>query len=204
MQPPNIRASDPHWFNADQDAAFFLLRIRIQGFVDQKFKQILHLKKNVYFWINNGNYLSIGQKKPSAPKRTLPALQNTKILTFFYFSGSFLPSWIRIQQLKLMQIRIRNLAKYIQLSASLSTHDPFDNKADDNMYFSCAFLSWPPLFFTYLQPLTFHKPVVMLRAANHSLLLGSSLLLATTRRRSIGALPLSILYLPSRRHLNFF
>ncbi len=30
-----------------------------------------------------------------------------KFCTFFYFCGSFFPSWIRIQQLKLMRIRIR-------------------------------------------------------------------------------------------------
>jgi hypothetical protein len=38
-----------------------------------------------------------------------------KILSFFYFLGSFLPSWIRIriQQLKLMRIRIRNPARNI-------------------------------------------------------------------------------------------
>jgi hypothetical protein len=70
------------------------------------------------------------------------------------------------------------------------------------MYFSCAFLSWPPIFLRIICSLTFHKPVVMLRAANHSLLLRSSLLLATWRR-AIGAPPLSILYLPSRRHFNF-
>jgi hypothetical protein len=50
------------------------------------------------------------QKKHSALKREHPALQKMKILSFFLFLGSFLPSWIRIQQLKLIriQIRIRN------------------------------------------------------------------------------------------------
>jgi hypothetical protein len=44
--------------------------------------------------------------KLSALKREHPALQNMKIMIFFYFCGSFLPSWIRIriQQLKLMRI----------------------------------------------------------------------------------------------------
>jgi hypothetical protein len=41
------------------------------------------------------------QEKPSALKREHPALQKMKILSFFSFFGSFLPSWIRI--------RIRNL-----------------------------------------------------------------------------------------------
>jgi hypothetical protein len=46
------------------------------------------------------------QEKLSSPKREHPALQKMKILDFFLFCGSFLPSWIRIriQQLKLMRI----------------------------------------------------------------------------------------------------
>jgi hypothetical protein len=52
------------------------------------------------------------QEKPSALKREHPALQNMKILYFFYIRGTFLPSWIRIrvQQIKLMRIRIHNPA----------------------------------------------------------------------------------------------
>jgi hypothetical protein len=42
------------------------------------------------------------QEKPSPLKREHPALQNMKILYFFYFCGSFLPFWIRIQRVKLM------------------------------------------------------------------------------------------------------
>jgi hypothetical protein len=34
------------------------------------------------------------QKKPPAHKRAHPTLQN---MNFFYFCGSFLPSWIRIR-----------------------------------------------------------------------------------------------------------
>ncbi len=44
------------------------------------------------------------QKKPSALKRKHPALQNMKFLNFFYFCGSFLPSWIHDP----LRIRIRN------------------------------------------------------------------------------------------------
>jgi hypothetical protein len=44
------------------------------------------------------------QEKPSALKKEHPALQNMKILYFFYICRSFLPSWFRIQQLKLMRI----------------------------------------------------------------------------------------------------
>jgi hypothetical protein len=36
------------------------------------------------------------RKKPSALKTEHPALQTIKFLNFFYFRGSFLPSWIRI------------------------------------------------------------------------------------------------------------
>jgi hypothetical protein len=37
------------------------------------------------------------QEKPSALKTEHPALKNMKFLNFFYFGGSFLPSWIRIR-----------------------------------------------------------------------------------------------------------
>jgi len=37
------------------------------------------------------------QKNPSALKREHPARENMKILYFFYFCGSFLPSWIRVR-----------------------------------------------------------------------------------------------------------
>jgi len=37
------------------------------------------------------------QKKHSSLKGEHPAFQNMKFLNFFYFSGSFLPSWIRIR-----------------------------------------------------------------------------------------------------------
>ncbi len=44
--------------------------------------------------------------KDALATREHPALQNMKILYFSIFVGhfSFLPSWIRIQQLKLMRI----------------------------------------------------------------------------------------------------
>ncbi len=37
------------------------------------------------------------QEKSSALKREHPALQKMKLINFFYFSGSFSPSWIRIR-----------------------------------------------------------------------------------------------------------
>jgi hypothetical protein len=39
------------------------------------------------------------QEKPSALKGEHPVLKNMRILDFFYFSGSFLPSCIRIRNL---------------------------------------------------------------------------------------------------------
>ncbi len=65
----STRVSDPHWFNADPDPAFFLIadpdcgsgfRIRIpdpdQGFDDLKFKKITTEKKIFFFfWIRNYN-----------------------------------------------------------------------------------------------------------------------------------------------------
>jgi hypothetical protein len=78
---------------------FFLLRIRIlfwiQGFDEQKLRKILAEKRTPKL-----------QEKPSALKREHLAIQNMKFLyffTFFFFCGSFLPSWIRIriQQLKI-------------------------------------------------------------------------------------------------------
>ncbi len=54
------------------------------------------------------------QQKPSARKREHPAIQNMKFLSFliFNFLWVIFASWIRIQQLKLMRIRIRNPEKY--------------------------------------------------------------------------------------------
>jgi hypothetical protein len=61
--------------------------------------------EKIFFWIKNNNLpfprppqrISELPKKPSALKREHPALQNIKILIFFYFCGSILPFWIRIR-----------------------------------------------------------------------------------------------------------
>ncbi len=61
-------------------------------------------KKIIFFSSKTIIYLSLGlhkgrpgyKKKPSALKRENSALQNMKFLNFFYFCGSFFPSWIRI------------------------------------------------------------------------------------------------------------
>ncbi len=81
------------------------IRIRIQGFNDQKLKKKLQLKKKKIFWSKIAIYLSLGLHKvcPSY-RRSLQlskeAIQHFKktwsFKHFFYFCGSFLPSWIRI------------------------------------------------------------------------------------------------------------
>ncbi len=52
--------------------------------------------------------MSKQKEKLSTLKREHPALQNMKYLAFFYFSGSFWPSWIRIHWPDWIRIRIRN------------------------------------------------------------------------------------------------
>jgi hypothetical protein len=52
--------------------------------------------------------MSKQKEKPSTLKREHPALKNMKYLAFFYFSGSFWPSWIRIHWPDWIRIRIRN------------------------------------------------------------------------------------------------
>ncbi len=76
--------------------------IWIQGFTDQKLEKNYNWKKFNFFGSKTTIYLSLGlhkpsklQKKPSAFKREDPALQTWNFLIFFYFCGSFLPSWIR-------------------------------------------------------------------------------------------------------------
>ncbi len=93
---------------------FIKLRIRIPdpdpGFYDQKLIKKLLLKKKLNFFGSKTTiYLSLGLHKgrPSHRKSLQPSKENIQYLktwkfwTFFYFCGSFLPSWIRI--------RIRNM-----------------------------------------------------------------------------------------------
>ena len=67
------------------------------------------------------------QEKPSALKRKHSVLKNMKILDFFLFLWVILPSWIRIQQLKL-GIRIRNPGAYTYLW----------QQVDDSWWCSCS------------------------------------------------------------------
>ncbi len=80
--------------------------IRIQSgsraLMTKNLKQITAEKKLNFFLIKNCNLpiprplwsMSKLQKKPASHKRGHPTLQN---MNFFYFCGSFLPSWIRIR-----------------------------------------------------------------------------------------------------------
>ncbi len=84
------------------------MRIRIQGFDDQKFTKI-YSWKNQFFFVQKLQFTypetfikdvqATGE--PFSLKRWHPALQNKKFLNFFHFFGSLLPSWIRIQPTKI-------------------------------------------------------------------------------------------------------
>jgi hypothetical protein len=87
------------------------IQFQIQDFDDQKIKKIYSWKFINNFLIKNlliprpPKRTSKLQEKPSTLKREHPALQNMKILyLLFIFCGSYLPSWIRIQRVKLMRI----------------------------------------------------------------------------------------------------
>jgi hypothetical protein len=92
------RVSDPYSFDTDPDPAF---RLNTDP-GDQKSKK-LTAEKILIFFINYNlsiprtpQRMSKLKKKPSGLKGEDPALQNIKFQNFFYFCGSFLPSWIRI------------------------------------------------------------------------------------------------------------
>ncbi len=123
-----FRVSDPHWFNADPDTdpdpAFFLIADPDPGSRSRvwwsEIEKIYNLKFNFFFsWSKIAIYLSLGLHKgrPSY-RRSLPEVQKMKILSFFFNllghfcspgtgSGSAICMRIRIQQLKLMRIRIQ-------------------------------------------------------------------------------------------------
>ncbi len=83
------------------------IRIRNQGFDNQKLEKIYSWKK-LYFFDEKLQfmYLSLGlhKERPSTTNRRLhtfkterPGLQNMKFLNFFLFLWLFLPSWIQIR-----------------------------------------------------------------------------------------------------------
>ncbi len=92
------RVSDPHWFNADTDAAFFLISIPNPdpGFYDKK------LDKRF-----SKGFIKARQASGDAfgpPKRTSSTSKHDISLLFSIFVGH--PFWIRIQQVQLMRIRV--------------------------------------------------------------------------------------------------
>ncbi len=72
------------------------------------------LKKLWFFWSKIAIYLHLGLHKTAKPlgevfspqKRTSSISKHQNFFTFLNFVGSFSPSWIRVQQLKLTRIRI--------------------------------------------------------------------------------------------------
>jgi hypothetical protein len=106
------RVSDPHSFfririqrsrlgtNPDPDPD----TIRIQGFNDQKLKKNCSRKKLNFFISKTAIYPSLGLHKvcPSyrrslqLSKEGINPLKHELLQIFYYFCGSFLPSWIRI------------------------------------------------------------------------------------------------------------
>ncbi len=92
------------------------IRIRIQGFYDQKLKTFTGIQKLNIFWSKIAIYLSLGLHKgrPSYRRSLQPSkekIQHFKTwnfsLFFFNFRGSFCsPSWIRIRIPNLDRTRI--------------------------------------------------------------------------------------------------
>ncbi len=112
---PHQNFTDPqHWviFPLGLCIRSHVIRILIQhfrlntdpdpGFWWQKSEQNLQLKKTV-FWSKTTIYLSLGlhkerpnNKSLQLSKENIQHFKTWNFLIFFYFCGSFLPSWIRI------------------------------------------------------------------------------------------------------------
>ncbi len=102
------RVADPHWFNVDQDKdpAFFIIAdpdlVLDPGFWWPKLKKIESWKKKK---LSNAIYLSpiLYEVRPSyrrslqLSKENIQQFKTWNFFTFFFFCGSFLPSWIRIR-----------------------------------------------------------------------------------------------------------
>ncbi len=116
-----VWAVNPHWFNADPDPdpAFFLIPETdpdpvphldfLWPKIEKKIKFVIFL---LFFVSKIAIYLSLGLHKGSTSyrrslqtsKENIQHFKTWKFFTFFYICESFLPSWIRIQPLKLMRI----------------------------------------------------------------------------------------------------
>ncbi len=102
---PSIESSvpDPYSFDPDPDPAFEAEnRSGSRALMTKNWGKIYSVKNFMFFDKKLHYYLSLGLHKgcPSyrrSLKREHPALQNIKFLNFFYFCGSYLPSWIRIR-----------------------------------------------------------------------------------------------------------
>ncbi len=104
--------------------------IRIQGLNDQKLKKTNTAEKKFLFFLSKtAIYISLGLHKvcPSYSRSlqlSKEAIQHFKTWTFtifFYFCGSFLPSWIRIRIHWPNLIRIRNPDYYRSRPAELES-----------------------------------------------------------------------------------
>jgi hypothetical protein len=104
-----IRVANPHWFNADPDRdpdlAFFLIADPHPdpGFDYLKLKKIYSWKFNFYFLDRKLQFTYSPRYRRSLQpsKENIQHFKTRKFCTFFYFCGSFLPSWIRIQWLEM-------------------------------------------------------------------------------------------------------
>jgi hypothetical protein len=93
------------------DPAFFQIAVPDPDsrFRWPKIEKTLQQKKTLYFFDQKLRYpypKDFIKDAQAAGEAFIPQkrAQNMKFMIFFYFCGSFLPFWIRIQQLKLMRI----------------------------------------------------------------------------------------------------
>jgi hypothetical protein len=129
------RVVDPHWFNADLDAAFFLIAdpdpVLNPRFWWPKIGRNLQLTKNwIFFWKN----CNLGiprpskrthklQEKPSALKKNIQHFKHDNSFLFSIFVGQFFPPGYRSSNWKkLMRIRIQNPAMRVRLLRIMWIH----------------------------------------------------------------------------------
>ncbi len=107
--PSRVADPDPAFFSYCGSGSGSSSGSRVLMTKNWKNLKLKKIKAEIFFfmfWIKNCNFLILRplkrtpklQEKPSALKRKHPAIQNMKFLYFFFFCGSFLPSWIRLSQ----------------------------------------------------------------------------------------------------------